>query len=72
MSLEPKYYMFLSFLLKEVNNMNEKNLKEIEKEIIEDIIPNIKKYEKQGKNKILLKGITIGMKIAEIDNEKTA
>lgn len=52
--------------------MNEKNLKEIEKEIIEDIIPNIKKYEKQGKNKILLKGITIGMKIAEIDNEKTA
>ena len=64
--------MFLSFVLKGVSDMDEKSLKEIEKEIIEDIIPNIKKYEKQGKNKILLKGITIGMKIAETNNEKTA
>lgn len=52
--------------------MNGKNLKEIEREIIEDIIPNIKKYEEQGKNKVLLKGIAIGMKIAETNNEKTA
>lgn len=45
--------------------MKKDNLNEIKKELVEDIIPNIKKYKEQGKDMVLLKGIAIGLKIAK-------
>ncbi|WP_295282119.1 hypothetical protein [Veillonella sp.] len=41
------------------------NLNEIKKELLEDVIPNLKKYKEQGKDMVLLKGIAIGLKIAK-------
>ena len=41
------------------------NLNEIKKELLEDVIPNLKKYKEQGKDVVLLKGIAIGLKIAK-------
>ena len=50
--------------------MKNENLNEIKKELLDDVIPNLKKYKEQGKDMVLLKGIAIGLKIAK--EEKTA
>ena len=50
--------------------MSENNLEQIKQEIIKDVIPNIKEYEKQGKDKVLIQGIIIGLKINQ--DEKIA
>ena len=48
-----------------VRLMKNENLNEIKKELLEDVIPNLKKYKEQGKDMVLLKGIAIGLKIAK-------
>lgn len=48
--------------------MSESNLEQIKQEIIKEVIPNLKKYEKQGKDKVLIQGIAIGLKINQDEN----
>lgn len=50
--------------------MPKDDLEQIKEEIIRNVIPDIKKYEKQGKDKVFLQGVTVGMKISQ--DEKTA
>ena len=45
--------------------MDNKNFEEIRKELVEEVIPNIKKYKEQGKDMVLLQGIAIGLEISQ-------
>ena len=65
-----KWNLKLLIAKKEAENMPKDNLEQIKEEIIKNVIPDIKKYEKQGKDKIFLQGVTVGMKISK--NEKIA